>query len=329
MDLDRAARCHLALAHALLDFWEVEPRCQQVLHHELLKWPKLRAARDETVFRNVARQFRSAGLSKPLIEAALGASSADDLIKHVFDEVLALTAAAYRADASWDDPTIRLDVKWNNNRVYPDAPGYGELGCAASVRPRRAGEAVEVVLLCVPGLLGPPSWASVPYLFCHELVCHAGQAAPHNIEDPYTEGFMDEVALQFHDQWRKRIFPWQPALAKDAALSLAMTLRRQADYVPQPHDETRDIRRRGAAAASRVAEVVGAFANDAGLDPDATFRRLALQLNRVPADYADHARFVQRVNASKRRPERAAALAVAIRRWGAGDVGPETILFFS
>jgi hypothetical protein len=78
-----------------------------------------------------------------------------------------------------------------------------------------------------------------------------------------------------------------------------------------------------------VADLLGPFAADAGLDPGATFRRLALQLNRVPADADQHATFVQRVHDSRQAPELTAALGVALRRWVSGDAGPESILFFS
>jgi hypothetical protein len=79
------------------------------------------------------------------------------------------------------------------------------------------GRISEIRLHIDPDLLDVPSFLAVPYLFCHELVCHAWQgiqtksAASRNkisstrMDDYFAEGWMDAVAYHIFDAFVQRL----------------------------------------------------------------------------------------------------------------------------
>jgi hypothetical protein len=170
-----------------------------------------------------------------------------------------------------------------------------------------------VKLTFVPGLLGPPSWASVPYLLCHELICHVNQAAPMSSEDPFAEGWMDLVALRLHNQWAEEIFPWAPASARAAAARLSDTVLQRWPGLPEPHMTTRAARQLGHVAAEWVQEKLRPFLDPSQVLPELI--RLSLQLNRVSLTVADRLEFVTRVNRGRSEPVIQAHLLARLRRW--------------
>jgi hypothetical protein len=313
--------------------WDFEPACQVIVQQELGKWKSRRYQDDETFFRRVADELDSMGMSRVAVDAVVGATAPEKSLDTIFTEVLDLTIGAYRSHANWDDVDVSLDVTYKQRLPFPDVGLYGDLAFTASIPARRRGSPVRVKLEGSPSRIGPPSWASVPYVLCHELVCHAGQAAPHRSTDPFTEGWMDVVAVQLHDKWIAEVFPWNPRLARDAAHHLSRTLRSLGPHLEPPHDVTRAARLKGAAAAADVSMLLSPFAVDLGLDPGTTFEKLSLQVNRVPANRTEHLRFVEDAYTAVRMPNvdpvGRSRLAAALRGWLAGSLSATDILFFS
>jgi hypothetical protein len=165
----------------------------------------------------------------------------------------------------------------------------------------------------VPSLLGPPSWASVPYLLCHELICHVNQAAPMSSEDPLAEGWMDMVALQLHNRWATRIFPWAPQQAVNAANRLSDEVLKRWRGLPEPHLTTRAIRSNGREAAQWVEGKLQPFGDPRQDLSD--LARLSLQLNRVSPAMAGRLAFVAKVNNSRFDLGLQARLLASLRRW--------------
>ena len=184
----------------------------------------------------------------------------------------------------------------------------------ACVPPREETEDPAVVKLTfVPSRLGPPSWAAVPYLLCHELVCHVNQAAPLSSEDPFAEGWMDMVALQLHNQWAEDIFPWAPARARKAASRLSEAVLTRWRDLPEPYMTTRAVRAQGQEAARLVEEKLHPFHDPSQPVPELV--RLSLQLNRASPTVADRLEFVSKVNDVEFDPVLHARLLAELRLW--------------
>jgi hypothetical protein len=216
----------------------------------------------------------------------------------MFEAALALARDYYQRWADWSVASVDLAKGARETRVYPDRAGFGELGVVACVPPREEPGAPAVVKLTfIPGLLGPPSWASVPYLLCHELICHVNQAAPMSSVDPFGEGWMDLVALQLHNHWAEEIFPWAPALARSAAARLSDDVLRRWSGLEAPHMEARAVRSQGREAAWWVQEKLEKLRpfHDPGGVPSELIR-LSLQLNRASRTFAGRMNFISKVN---------------------------------
>jgi hypothetical protein len=303
MYLDDVRRVHAALAHQLLDTWPVCPKAQQVVHGELWDW-SLRATDDvEEYLRLIIDRLSSGGVERRVRDALGGVQAAfplvDEYLQSMFETTLALTRDCYQRWADWPVDSVKLDVSAVTNPIYPGPANFGELGVVACVPPREDARAPATVKLTfVPGLLGPPSWASVPYLLCHELICHVNQAAPMSSEDPFAEGWMDLVALQLHNQWAEEIFPWAPATARAAAKRLSDTVLQRWPGLPEPHMRTRAARSEGHEAARWVRDKLRPFLGQGQVLP--AFWRLSAQLNRVSLTVADRMEFISRVNLGSR-----------------------------
>jgi hypothetical protein len=312
-----AWRVHAALAHQLLDIWPVCPKDHQIVQSELEDW-SLRAEDDaDKYLRLLVGRLRSAGVEQRVLDALDGVQDqfehVDEYLDSMFEAALDLARDCYQRWADWSVASVDLDVGAVTNPVYPDLAGFGELGVVACVPPREEPQAPAIVKLTfIPGLLGPPSWASVPYLLCHELICHVNQAAPMSTEDPFGEGWMDLVALQLHNHWAGKIFPWAPALARSAAARLSDEVLRRWRGLSEPHMTTRAVRSRGRAAAQWVEDKLEPF-HDPGTVPSELIR-LSLQLNRASPTVAARIEFISKVN-DRSNPRRQAGLLAQLRRW--------------
>ncbi len=311
-------KVHAALAHRLLDAWPVCPKAQQVLQSELEDWSLRAEDNTDKYLRLIIGRLRSAGVEQRALDALDGVQDefqhVDEYLRSMFEAALALARDCYQRWADWSAASVDLDVAAVSNTIYPDSASLGELGAVACVPPREEPKAPAIVKLTfVPGLLGPPSWASVPYLLCHELICHVNQAAPMSSEDPFAEGWMDLVALQLHDQWAEEIFPWAPALARDAATRLSDGVLRRWQNMPEPHRRTRALRSQGRWAAECVQEKLRPF-HDPSLTPPELIR-LSLQLNRVSPTVAERLEFISKVNNVKWDPHLQASLLARLRLW--------------
>ena len=313
-----ALKVHAALAHGLLDTWPVCPRAQQVVQSELQGWP-LRPQEDAGEYLLfLTDRLRSAGVERRVLSALDGVPDefprVDGYLTAMFETTVALVRDCYRRWADWPVQSVELDVAAVSNPIYPDSASFGELGVVACVPPREEAETSAVVKLTfVPGLLGPPSWASVPYLLCHELICHVNQAAPMSSEDPFAEGWMDLVALQLHDRWAEEIFPWAPELARRAAGRLSDAVLQRWPGLQEPHMRTRALRFLGREAAQWVQAKLRPFHDPGRIPPELI--RLSLQLNRVPLTVADRLEFISKINRSRFEPRVQASLLARLRLW--------------
>jgi hypothetical protein len=129
-------------------------------------------------------------------------------------------------------------------------------------------------------------------------------------EDPFAEGWMDLVALQLHDQWAEKIFPWAPALARDAAARLSDGVLRRWRGLPEPHMTTRAVRSRGREAARWVQEKLRPFHDPSKVPPEL----IRLSLNRVSPTVADRMEFISKVN-DRSNPRLQASLLARLRLW--------------
>ena len=313
-----AWKVHAALAHQLLDTWPVCPKAQQVLQSELDDWSLRTEDNAGRYLRLITSRLRSAGVERRALDALDSVQEelqqVDEYLRSMFEAALALTRDCYQRWADWPVVSVDLRVAAVGNPVYPDPASFGELGVVACVPPREGPEAPAIVKLTfVPGLLGPPSWASVPYLLCHELICHVSQAAPMSSEDPFAEGWMDLVALQLHDEWAEEIFPWAPALARSAAARLSDGVLRRWRGLPEPHMRTRALRSQGREAAQWAQEKLRPFHDPGSVPPELI--RLSLQLNRVSVTVADRLEFISKVNYGRSNPRLQASLLARLRLW--------------
>ncbi len=163
----------------------------------------------------------------------------------------------------------------------------------------------------VPALLGPPTWASVPSLLCHELIAHINQAAPMRSTDSFAEGWMDVVAEHYHQAWIGDLFPQCREFAVRSATELGVLTSQRYPTLKAISNKTRAVRATGALAARQVDAQLTALVKAEGLAPNREFERMSLQLNRVPASAAQREAFVTAVIEASHGPDGQAA-----RRWG-------------
>ena len=320
---------HSALAHALLGVWLACPRAQQLIQAEIEGWPLRTAVSVEDYLPLISDRLRSSGMERSAIDALGDVGNellhVDEYLKYMFDSAIVLVRECYQSWAEWEVPSVYLEVASAVNPIYPDQPNFGELGVVACVPPREGTDPAIVKLTFVPSLLGPPSWATVPYLLCHELVCHANQVAPMDSADPFAEGWMDYVAWRLHNQWVDQLFPWAPALARAAARRLSEGVLQRWRGLEEPHLTARAARCQGRAAAEFVEEKLRPFNDGRPVSP---LIRLSLQLNRVSPTQPGRAEFVAKVLACMSDPRLQAHLLVKLRRWlDRGELAEQVLSF--
>lgn len=327
------SKVHAAVAHALLNVWPVCPKTQRVLHAELELWSadqRSTASSDEYLewlTQRVTTRGIEAAAVAALQQAKNDFQNIDEHIKLIFQQTSELTRERYLACTDWTMGETKLEVEAVNNPLYPDPVGFGELGTAACVAPRSEEAPTEVKLTLIPSLLGPPSWAAVPYLLCHELVCHVNQAAPMDSGDPFAEGWMDFVAKLLHDQWVDQIFPWAPAMARSAASRLSDIVLRRWPGLVEPHMTTRAARVQGQYAAGWAEQHLGSRQDV--LEQAANLICLSLQLNRTPSTVADRKAFVAKVNHASLDPALRARFSATLARWLNNQASAAEVLFFT
>ena len=332
MDGSEASRLHASLAHSLLPVWIVCTRVHEVLHTELSLWQQRAIANEDEFFQQILTRFRMMNVEPDAVDALNRIESGYERLNEIFQKLSQRVRARYEATADWDEAGDPELVKaWVANPPYPDEAPFGMLGVAACVPPRRLnGHAAQVKLTFAPSLLGPPSWAAMPYLLCHELVCHVSQRAPTDSGDPFAEGWMDLVAHRMHDRWVRSVFPWAPEFAHDSAEELSRITRRRGNGIPHPHDKTRAARQVGRSAAGRMEELLRLAGS---VRPAAALERLSLQLNRVDATVADRLAFVGLINScAGTGPEQLGKryrLRELLGQWLVGEVDARKVLFFT
>jgi hypothetical protein len=326
-------KVHAALAHALLNVWSICPNVQQLLQAELGLWlnPVRRAMSTDQYLELVTGLIAMGGAEQAAIDALAEAKNEfrhiDEYLQMMFQIVSRLVSEKYQECTSTALRDVSLRVVGVTNPIYPDPVAFGELGTIACVPPLRAEYGVTVKVTLIPGLLGPPSWAVIPYLLCHELVCHVNQGAPMDSGDPFAEGWMDLVAKRLHDEWVNEIFPWAPAMARSAANRLSDVVVRRWQGLAEPSMTTRAARGQGRYAADFAAQQLepSRDATDRGLSG---LTCLSLQLNVVSSTVAARKDFVSGVNNARVDPALQARLLAALGRWRRG--GPvNEVLFFS
>ena len=331
MDLDEACRLHSSLAHALVGPWATSPHAQSVLQGELDRWRLRPDMCDEDFFETIRGAFAGLDIEPAIIEALRVVNPSDPFLQTMFEGVVTRTRQLYLRHADWPRSQVELELRCTRNPPYPDEGSYGDLGSAASVLPHEEGAATTAtvkVTLC-PSRLGPPSWACIPYLLCHEVVGHANQSVANANADPFTEGWMDVLARKCHSDWVAELFPWKPSLAIDAAESFCGKTRSLGPNVIEPHATTRAARNQGRAAAQWVLGILTPFSEAAGMDPWFHFERLCVQLNRVPSSLDEHLAFVGRIAACSVEPlegRYSPHVLAVLRSWVEGGTTTEAVM---
>jgi len=323
-------KVHAALSHALLAVWPLCPETQKLLQAELGMWanPKRLDAPAEEYLDLITSRIATGGAEQLAIDALMEAKNEfhriDGYLQIAFEKISTLVNDRYHNCALGVARDAKLEIGAVRNPVYPDPVAFGEFGTIACVPPLAGHYGVTVKITIVPSLLGPPSWAAVPYLLCHELVCHIDQGAPMDSGDPFAEGWMDLVAKRLHDLWVNDIFPWAPAMALSAAGRLSDIVLRRWYGLAEPHMTTRAARFQGRRAAEFVEQILGSSRDPA---TRTGLTCLSLQLNRTPSTVAARKDFVSRVNHASFDPALRARLLAALRHWSHGG-SPDDVLFF-
>jgi hypothetical protein len=326
-------KVHAALAHALLNVWSICPNMQQLLQAELALWlnPTRRAISTDEYLELVTARIATGGAEQAAIDALAEVKNEfyliDVYLQIMFETVSRLVREQYQECTDTTLRDVSLDVVGVTNPIYPDPPAFGELGTIACVPPLRGEYGATVKVSLIPSLLGPPSWAAIPYLLCHELVCHVNQGAPMDSGDPFAEGWMDLVAKRLHDEWANEIFPWAPAMARSAADRLSDVVLRRWQGLAEPSMTTRAARVQGRYAAEFVAQQLEPSRNATDQGP-AELTCLSLQLNVVLSTVAVRKDFVSRVNHAAFDPALLARLLATLGQWRRGAPVDE-VLFFS
>lgn len=335
MDMNQALRVHAQLAHALLPFWEAFPQIQQVVSFELGQWRDLQVT-DVQFFAMIVQRIQDIGLTdQNLLAAVVGAADepVQDHLMQMFREALVCAEKLYSRYSKWSGGTALFEDVGNQKSIYPEKV-LGAFGVSGKTRPGTPDAEAAVTLHLVPQLLGPPSWASIPYVLCHELLCHASQAGSSSeVTDPFIEGWMDDLAAMVHSKRRMALFPWRPDAAADEGLRLCMTLRSLHDDLEYLQRQARSARMQGAFAA-RIAQTI--LRDLAPLSPPrgrrSLFQRLSVELNAVEAASAQeylavHQRFIGNVISGESNLQAAVHRNVLFREWVTGRASARQVLY--
>jgi len=321
--------------------WVHCPVAQSVLHNELGVWRTRIIDLDEDFYRQIAARFEVMDVERDAFEALQAVGPAYKHLDQIFDKLCRLVHQRYAAVADWGvQGRIELMKSWVENPPYPDQAPLGALGSAACVpsRGRQADGPARVKLLLAPSLLGPPSWAAIPFLLCHELICHVNQAAPMDSGDPFAEGWMDLIAQRLHNRWIDSVFPWAPTFARRCASELSYITTQRGQHLPYLHSTTRATRMLGHHAAQLTEGALRVTRPARPMRSSRALEHLSLQLNRVSATVPQRWSFVVKiVRLLDRRPEQMrrseleqrTRLRACLQQWATGEISAREVLFFS
>jgi len=337
MDMDQALRLHSQLAHALLHFWEAFPAIQPLVCSQLSMWRDLQVT-DRQFLDRLVQDFQAIGVADKSLLAAVASASGqpvDDYLGCMFVKALTCATRLYSRYGAWSGgDAVSLDDVGGQNSPYPEKV-LGAFGVSGKTRPGVPGRDAVVTLHRVPQRLGPPSWASIPYVLCHELLCHASQAASSSdVTDPFTEGWMDEVAASVHGKQTATLFPWLPGTAAIEGRRLCEALRVLRDDLDDLEKKARSARIQGAYAARIVRKILARLAELSPLTGRRSlFERLSVELNAVaaasPKEYLGlHQTFVSNVIAGEQYPALGTRRDAVLRKWVARQVSASEVLSF-
>ena len=326
-----ALETHLAVAHALAPVWmNGTAGMPGEVYTGLVRWNK------EDYPPSTAREHledlknRLGPCIGPPAKAALdkAAISGQQLLDDMFVAVANRVYSLYGALA---DTAINFKVLAINHAPYPNDPARECANGAVAVfsRDPEGGGGPTVKLSIFPSLFGPPSLASVPYLLCHELVCHAFQRPKLQNDDPFAEGWMDCVALSLHDAWSGDLYPQEEQLARAEAHNLSRSLRENWELLGQNSPTLAGIRRerfKGWFAAELVKRWLEPFETTSR---PTRFERLSIEMNQVDLSVIQREAFVSAVNASKNDDRLKGMLSARLRAWVGEVVDAPAVLTFA
>lgn len=326
-----ALETHLAIAHALAPVWTTaDEGMPGEVYTGLVRWNKTDYAPSSSNEHLEDLKICLGPCIGTHAKAALdkAAIAGQQLLHDMFAAVAKRVYALYGAPA---DTAIKFEVLAVNHAPYPnDPPRKCAHGAVAVFSSGLAGGGGPTVKLSIfPSLFGPPSLASVPYLLCHELVCHAFQGAKLQNDDPFAEGWMDYVALSLHDAWSSALYPQEDQLARDEAHSLSRSLRENWEQLAGNNPTLASIRReryKGWCAGERVKRWLEPF------EPTARptlFERLSVEMNQVDLSVIERKAFVSAVNASRNDEQLRSMLSVLLRAWVEDVVDAPAVLMFA
>lgn len=337
MDIEQALRVHSRLAHALLPHWNRSPEIQSVVGSLLKEWERLEVS-DGEFLDAAARRLCENGVSdEGLLDAVRNAGSlpVDRYRQIMFDKALTLAKRLYEQYSAWTGGDAKLEVYPRQIPAFSGDAAFGAFGVSGCTTPGAPPHNACVVLHHIPQLLGPPSWASIPYVLCHELLCHASQAAAESdATDPFTEGWMDDVATFVHERSTSALFPWEPSFAAEEGGRLSDSLHKLTDGLSYAERKARYARMLGLSAARIVRHDMADLSGlRRGVGADTLFHQLSVELNTVPAvsparDLADHRAFVDSVVKTARDPLAKVRLKAALRKWITGHQTAKEVLAF-
>jgi hypothetical protein len=336
-----AAKWHFALALILRDVWTGNPRIHQSIHNYLGDWRTNEAPGFPEFIQDFAALLKTRGATSNLLAAVERAPDTPvtyQPIHELFENIVELVASEYESIGLWTPSGhVQLTVVPHANALYPDTPSFCDLGASAVVEPLPGGEPAGipssvVKLKICPTHFGPPSLAALPYILCHELVAHINQKAPMRSNDPFGEGWMDEVAFEFFQRRVEVLAPQYAIFALNAARDLRSTVRKRYSGLSHASDDSRAFRSVGTYAAEEVRKQLSALRSvSAAGSPDASFERLSYELNTLSSSVEQREAFISAVLRSLVSDDLRLAVAWSqtLTRWMEGRVDASTVLSFS
>jgi hypothetical protein len=308
MQLGDALECHARVAHALIDHWGSDAELQRLLDQQLGNWESFAPLKQ--FIPSLIQLLQMNGACAEPVRLKLEQSVSIDvasLIGEMFQRSVDVARDLYDFHAgSWLGGAPQLKYLPFGMPIHPEPGAFGSYGVSGECTPGvKSGNAQVCLSLAVPRL-GPPTWAAIPYVLLHELLCHASQRAESNREDdPFSEGWMDDVAKLVHATKVGLIFPWAPAFAGSEGGMLCEQLRRPTQLTNTDRTrQARSARKAGVEAAEATREALAGLAGLKGTTGDELFICLSIRLNLVASppteveEFARHARFVEAVRSA-------------------------------
>jgi len=333
MDLDDAARWHATVAHRLAPHWWDVRELRAVLQAVLGGWETLQIVSADQYLTHVESRLRENAIPDAVV-AALRDDTPDGftVIDDVFTKLEMLVRSEYQTHATCNASPVTLEIASQTGNVHTGLDLACSLG-ATAITPQGPDGLPNgsVKLSLTTRLIGPPTFATIPAILCHELVAHIHQAAPMRTTDAFGEGWMDYVSELYHEQWISQLLPAYPTLAVESAGELRGVTAPGYVGLERAQVAARAARQTGRRAAQGVARQLRALAASAGEPPSiADFQRLSLELNRVAVTPEARTAFVGAVDRALRGSEvaRSTEWGRVLESWRTGSLSPEGLLSF-